>query len=30
MLEIYRESEDTAELDDDCLKELITLAGMKH
>ena len=30
MLEIYRETEDTAELDNDCLKELIGLAGMKH
>ena len=30
ILDIYRESEDSAEFDSDCLKEVITLAGMRH
>jgi len=30
ILEIYRETEDTREMDDDCLKEVISLSGMKH
>ena len=30
ILDIYRETEDTREMDNDCLKEVVCLSGMKH